>query len=197
MFAFVLAIAGLTSSLVDPLPPKELASSYAAHFHLHSASPMVKSSYFEGLYVIDVDNGVKRETGLNWEGVGCDNEDSLALCNGVGKNTTAVQYFVTNQSSPSCIQPKKLNCPVRRDYDAPPLDATYKGDDTVNGVLCTAWTYYSPAAQSAVSAWFQKSPPNGHAPALIRLVELRVQHDFSNIKYGVGANYSAIPKQCL
>jgi hypothetical protein len=122
---------------------------------------------------------------------------SLALCNGIGKNSTPVQFFVSNQSATACERPKPSQCPVRSDYSAPPSDATYNGDETVNGYLCTAWSYYSPAAQSSVGAWFHKNPPSGQAPALVRLVELRVQHDFSNIRYGVAANYSKVPPQCV
>jgi hypothetical protein len=75
MLSFALTVGVICSSSANPSPPAKLATAFTAHFRLHSASPYAHGSYFDGEYVIDVANGVKRETGLNWEGVGCDNED--------------------------------------------------------------------------------------------------------------------------
>ena len=185
----------LVAVIAKITPPSELASQYTAFFRLHSASPYAKGSYYEGQFAIDVLNGAYRTTGLNCEGIGCSNEDSLTLCNGVPGNRTAIQVYVSNQSSTPCEHIPVPNCPVTSEY-ALPSDATYQGSETVNGVLCNQWSFFDAGLGSEVNAWIMKLN-NSDAPPLIRFIAARVQHDYFNVSIGPpGKKAIEIPAVC-
>eukprot|EP00935_MAST-01C_sp_MAST-1C-sp1_P002256 g2256.t1 len=167
--------------LGPPKPPASLAKAFTAHFRLHSASPMAQGSYFEGTYTVDVDAGLRRETGLNWEGVGCTDEDSLTLC--PSSNGTNLQVYVSNETT-GCDSIALPNCPVMPPYSIT-SDATWVQLETVNGVSCDKWSFYDPAAGSMVEAWTMKMSSASVAPPLVRYVGNRVQHDFTNISLTV------------
>ena len=198
------AAVSTTASTSPPLPPVALAVQFQADYRLHSAAAVVQTYFYKGRYSLDVNK--KRQTGTNCMGGGptCFTDDSLALCDGRpgSGNATAVQFYLSNASA-GCERVAKPLCPLVPEFVIPQTGTTWNGEETVNGVLCNKWSYYSPSEQSAVNAWTMVMnddaavPGTETNPPLIRFVGLRVQHDFFNVTLGeVPAEAFAIPAKC-
>ena len=187
-----------TASAAPPVP-SQLANQFSANFRLHSAAAVVTSSYWIGAYQTDVQAGLKRQVGVTTETTAPTSEDSLVLCNGApgSGNETAIQFYLSNTTQ-GCIHVTKPTCPLADPYSIA-SDATWMRNETVNGVSCDYWQFYSPAYQSEVWAWTMQMPAGSKSPPpLVRFVADRVQHDFTDIVLGPPkADASKIPAPCL